>query len=99
MIGASKGFDTIVAFEWPVASVFPLVASQLVRSGEPRITVWNVAQIWFLSGMNPFVGLQVTTLGVNFLTTRILAIMNSSFLQFGIIMTIASDLGCCCCCC
>lgn len=107
VIGSGEGFGAEVALEGAVAGVLALVARQLVGAREARITVAKVAQVRLLTCMDALVGLQMGTFGVDFVATRILAIVHAPLLELGIIVSVALYLrlmvvvccsGCCCCC-
>ena len=65
MVRSGEGPLTHPASEGPVPRVFPRVTGQLIRPGKLPSTALVLAQIRFLPGVSPQMGLEVTGLGVS----------------------------------
>ena len=64
MVTASKRTLTVLAVERPIAGVFAVMSSQLVRSCELPLAARPGARVWSVACMNAHVFAQMRQLGV-----------------------------------
>jgi hypothetical protein len=74
----------IVAFKWLCPCVFPHVPRKLIGPGKPLIASLKGTFVGFFTGMNSLVCFEVGILGVNFITSRIIASKYSFLFELGI---------------
>ena len=71
MVRSGEGTLTEMALERPVPRVLAIVAGELVRAGKLPPTSLPVAAIGFFSSVGAQVGLEMTRLGVGFVTAGV----------------------------
>lgn len=75
VVGSGEGPLAQVALKWSVTSVFSVVASKFIRSGEFPSTAFPVTMVRFLTCMSAHVSFQMRALGVRLPTARVLAVV------------------------
>lgn len=80
MIRSGESPVTELAFERFGARVFPKMPGKLIRASKPPFTAFPGTFIRFFARMSSHVRLEMRTLGVNFITTWMFAVMYPSSL-------------------
>jgi len=91
MVAAGEASVADLALEGFGAGVFPNVAREFVGAREPPQTVFVRARVWLFTRVNALMGLEMRTFCVNFGATWMVAVMNPSLLQLGVVPPIVFD--------
>ena len=88
MVASSEGTLANGTLEGFRASMFPIVTSQFVASGEPPFAFRPLTLVRFFTCVYPLVRLQVRTLRVDLCTTYKITVVDSSLLELGIVPSV-----------
>ncbi len=77
MVGSRESSLTMGALEWFDSSVLSHVPCELIRACKFPCAAFPCALVRFFSSMGPLVGLEVGALGVDLVTARIAATVDS----------------------